>query len=787
MTQKTYKPYKKSGGSDRTISQKKNSAIKKLQNKRRSQIANRRVSNLRSRKNSQKKNSATKRIQSRFQGKKTRKNLSPIKAQLRRELEEHQEILMALIHIPKKSKKNFDDKIKSGNFRKLNLEGAKLSTKKLNGINLAYANLKNSFLNGTKFVDAKLVGADLTGAEIKNTIFENANLTNANFTKLKFTLNVNFINSNLTNARFYDGNLRNANLTKANLTNTTFNNMILYNPIFIDAILTKTNFINSSLRDFNFNDVYGNKLLNVNFSSSSILNSTPFESLVFDKCNFNDGTLNSISFTDIDFNNCTFNKTNLKISKFIDVTFNDCHFDNANMQQSNFKDVHFKNCKIDTTIFSGSNIENCIFDKCDLNGSIFSSFEHPHLTNIINIIFVETEMKNTKFDSLDLHNVNFNNIMLDGATFNGSDLTGSTFVGASLRGTNFYWTDLNRCNFTDAIMNEHTNFTDARGIDDNTLGLEARLNNGRAVDTHKAWANINMNLLHKFFADNDIICNNFPSNNETIKQFLKLNLRELLKDSFKNADETPKQKLELTEKLEKCFTGAINQFPNFFSPANSTTDKTIAEMLTCSINYIINQPTLFKNIYINSIISDIIAGHGALGMSCPKGAIERLISYIASSAHSYNMEYSENPTEEQKEKIEEYKKAIMIIENTDEIRLDGFRNEWFKDHLEYQEAIPARPAQGAALAVPAQPAIEAGPNAFSEDTTMDEKMQDYKDFLYRKFGLDQNLHSPERRKALENLIKNDKDNGVDAVRFNLENYIFYLGGNKRKYKRKYKR
>ena len=681
---------------------------------------------------------------------------------------------MALIHIPKKSKKNFDDKIISGNFRKLNLEGAKLSTKKLNGINLAYANLKNSFLNGTKFVNAKLVGADLTGAEIKNTKFENANLTNANFTKLIYTLNVNFTNSNLTNARFYDGNLHNANLTKANLTNAKFNNMILYNPIFIGAKLNKTNFINSSLRDLDFNDVYGNAIYKVNFSSSSITNSTPFESLVFDKCNFNDGTLNGIRFTDIDFNNCIFNKTNLKISKLEDVTFNDCHFDNANMQQSNFKDVHFKNCKFDTTIFSGSIIENCIFDRCDLNGSIFSSFEHPHLTTIINIKFIETEMKNTKFNSVNLHNVNFNNIMLDGATFNGSDLTGSTFVGASLRGTNFYWTDLNRCNFTDTIMNEHTNFTDVRGIDDNTLGLEARLNNGRAVDTHAAWANVNMKLLYDFFKENNpnLNCDTY---NPTSINIFKTSIKAILYAFVENTDETPEEKTTLKKKLDTCFTGAIDQFPNFFSPANSTTDKNFAQIIYCGLHYISYQPSAFTNIYITSVITDIISAHGALGMSCPKGAIERLITYMASSAHVYNMQYSDNPTPEQSEKIEEYKKLIMIVENTDELRLSEFRNEWFIDHREpvpEQQRTELAPGIFAPYIAPA----EAGPNRFPEGTTMDEIMEDYTKFLRTKFGLNQGLFNPEETAKLEDLIQNDPTNGVKALRQGFEYDIYELGG-----------
>lgn len=50
------------------------------------------------------------------------------------------------------------------------------------------------------------------------------------------------------------------------------------------------------------------------------------------------------------------------------------------------------------------------------------------------------------------------------------------------------------------------------------------------------------------------------------------------------------------------------------------------------------------------------------------------------------MEYQDN--EEHSEKIEEYKKVIMIIENTHELRLDEFTKEWFDHHRQ-----PAPPAQ----------------------------------------------------------------------------------------------
>jgi len=364
--------------------------------------------------------------------------------------------------------------------------------------------------------------------------------------------------------------------------------------------------------------------------------------------------------------------------------------------------------------------------------------------------------------------------MLDGASFSGSDLTGSTFIGSSLRGTIFYWADLNRTNFTNAIMNEHTIFTEARGIDDNTIGLEAIGNAGRAVDTHAAWANVNMKLLYDFFKENNPKLNCDTYNPTSINAF-KTSIKAILYAFVENTDETPEEKTTLRNKLDTCFTGAIDQFPNFFSPANSTTDKNFAQIIYCGLHYIAYQPSLFKNIYITSVINDIISAHGALGISCPKGAIERLITYMASSAHSYNMEYSENPTPEQTEKIEEYKKLIMIVENTDELRLSEFRNEWFIDH---REPVPEQQRTELATGIfaPYIAPAEAGPNRFPEGTTIDEMMEDYTNFLRTKFGLNQGLFNAEETAKLEKLIQNDPTNGINALRQGFEYDIYELGG-----------
>ena len=762
-------------GSNRSSSQRKHKAAIKLQTRRRSQNARRDVSALKSAE--RKKRSATKKIQSKFRGKKTRRNLAPIKAQRSAERLLEEFSLNTLLNIKGKTAKNFDNKLKVGNFRRVNLEGKNLASKKLHNVDFAYANFKRASLTGAKFNDSILVSANFDGAKIADTIFLRCNLKNANLSNIKIAYKTNFTDANLTNARIINSYFDNVDFTGANMLNTNIQNTELYRPIFINAQLNKTKFINCTLRMITFNDVYNKRLSHVNFSDSKFIQCDPFQSLIFDKCIFTNAEIMQLKFTGIDFHDCVFHNTKSKLSRYTDVIFQDCEFINNNMQQSDFTDVVFINCKFDTTIFSGSKFNNCTFETCDLNSSDFSSFVSPHITVLNDVEFNKCEMKNVAFNSVALLDMNFNHLMLDGASFTGSDLTGSTFVWASLRGSNFYWTDLNRTDFTDAIINEHTNFTDARGMDDNTRGLEARLNVGRAVDTHKAWANINMGLLNDFFNENNVDCSNYPKTNDAIKSFLNRNLTDLLMFSFENTDETPRKKIELKQQLDTCFTDVINQFDRFFSPANNTTTKTISEMLTCSIGYINNQPEIFKNIYIISVITDILAGHGAHGKSCPKGAIERLITYIASSAHTYIMTYDDTPTQEQSEKIAEYKNAIKIIENSDELRLDGFRKEWFDDHREPADAIPARTSNGTNF--PRISAITGGPNAFPEDMTIDEKMENYNQFLRHKFGLHLNMFNQQQIDEYEDLIKNDKTNGVDAVKENLENYIYFLGGKRK--------
>jgi uncharacterized protein YjbI with pentapeptide repeats len=784
--------------SDRLSSKRKSIAAKKLQNRRRTQVAKRVLNQLKSdkRKNSATKKlqkqfrekkakqvfkqqrSATKKLQKHFRGKRSRRNVVPIKQQKSAERREKLGDINDLLNIAKKTKVNYETKLERGNFARINLEDKNLSQKKLHNVNLAYANLKNASLIGTKFNGSNLTGANLSKARIKNTKFINTRLNNANLFLIRESTNTNFTDANLTNTNMSD------NL----FTKTNFN----------DAIIKKTNFIRSRFTSIEFSTLmseanfqngyfmacdFKGQTINCNFKNSRFINCI-FQNSYIENSNFENSTFDGCSSSNrSEFNDCNFTNITSKRHRFESTQFLSSIFNDAKIQFGHISSTLFDNCQMNRTHMGANHFHLVRFEGCDLLNADFGSFGgQGNTTDFDESQFIDSNLRNVNFNINMLHNMNFNNMMLDGANFTGSELQGSTFVNASLLGTNFYWTDLNGTDFTDAVLNEHTNFTDARGIEDNTRGLEARLNVGRAVDTHQAFQNLNMNMLFTFFEEHRIECNDYPQNTEEAINKLKQQLSDLINELEEDdVDEIA----SLKENLNRCFTDAINRFQHFMSPANANTDKTISQMIFCALKYVLKQPDYFKKMYINALVTDILQAHGATGTSCPKGAVERIVTYIANAGHSFIMQYDTDDA--MTDKVAEYRKIIDIIENVDKIRLDQFRQEWFLNHREPMDAVDRMELPGGTYVIPAQAAVLAGPDAFPEATNMDTKMEDYNNFLRMKFGLDQGLYNPEQVAELENLIQNDPNNSVDAIRFNLENSIYQLGGNKRKHSRKHSR
>lgn len=120
---------------------------------------------------------------------------------------------------------------KLGNFRKVDLAGAKLAGVNLcdldlQGVNLEKANLSKATLLRSGLREAKLAGANLQQARCENAGLQSADLTGADLSKAKLD-HANFSKANLTGAILKQASLKfailsGANLTEAELTGAKF-------------------------------------------------------------------------------------------------------------------------------------------------------------------------------------------------------------------------------------------------------------------------------------------------------------------------------------------------------------------------------------------------------------------------------------------------------------------------------------------------------------------------------------------------------------------------------------
>ena len=88
-----------------------------------------------------------------------------------------------------------------------------------------------------------------------------------------------------------------------------------------------------------------------------------------------------------------------------------------------------------------------------------------------------------------------------------------------------------------------------------------------------AWANVNFDKLIEFFQENYNlgITPNYPQRHD--KQSVLHDIKTSLEEIILESDESQNEKQQLMEKLNICFTRAINQFDGFFSKANNSTNR----------------------------------------------------------------------------------------------------------------------------------------------------------------------------------------------------------------------
>lgn len=179
----------------------------------------------------------------------------------------------------------------AANSKNVDLAGADLSDTYLGGTNLSGADLNNANLENSNLCDAQLVHANLSNANLKNANLNSARLGNANLRHADLK-NANLSTANLSNADLKDANLSNANLSNAwlvdadlssvnlsgvylwnaNLTNAKLLGANLSRAYISSTQLRNANLSNADLRDTNLSDakLKGANLSNVNLSGANL-------------------------------------------------------------------------------------------------------------------------------------------------------------------------------------------------------------------------------------------------------------------------------------------------------------------------------------------------------------------------------------------------------------------------------------------------------------------------------------------------------------------------------------
>ncbi len=237
-----------------------------------------------------------------------------------------------------------------------------------------------------------------------------------------------------------------------------------------------------------------------------------------------------------------------------------------------------------------------------------------------------------------------------------------------------------------------------------------------------------------------------------------------------------------------CYHSRMLGPPAFnFRLGISTTDPPVAfgTAVRFAIEYAKKQGDLFQDIYVQSTIRDSLEAHGTDGQSCPRGIIERIITYLKYPTTSEidrlegeirehkeeiaknkgNAEIKKRAEEyiETKEKlIKEYKDILSII-NSDPAGLVGiYQQSWLKEHApdKGDQAFAKSPTPGGS-----QELLK----------TSDELKESYLNYLKDKFKIRDTFDHP-KNKRLKDIIMDDSVVGVNVLGVLADADMLFFGG-----------
>lgn len=717
----------------------------------------------------------------------------------------------------------------------IDLQKVDLTDATLNGTKLIEANL-----SGTLFKNTTIKKSDLTKLICNKSKFLSCNLNLSNFTdanlqSCKFE-NTQILGTNFTNANFKgssfekvtlggDGKPRQLTiLTNANLDNCTFDNLIFFENVYNNNNSIKTvnnitvNHNNAAgmirdantIRNFTFNNAVFN---NLNYVKTRYeVNRKKSEKLRFDKCKFNNFVGHSSDYTSITFFDCKMEKSDLRA-----CLFDGCAFSSNNLKETNFSSSTFRgnqlfvdndmtkcifqnvkglerqmftNCNLTSSGFNGTSLNRVRFDNCNLQGSQFI----PILPHGARGDFdqIPSDLTNTIFVNCKLQSITFQSTLgLAGRNFEGQDLRRCTFSGCDLTGTIFRDCNLSDCVFTNAFITE-TDFTGSNRentVFEGAIGRaenETLTNAERGIvvegendipaiyptDVHAAFRIINKNKYYdtitSFIRDwNNVKEDPVTRGNSTFTIWVNDYLDKIINKISENKE-------ELINYKNRCMRERLNYY-NYKDNIVSGSNPRISWMLFlfATLLYVENQKTEFQELYVTDVINESATTYGAGGLSCDRGINERFIIKLRNTIY---MMLELPDVKDDLEKVIEFHKVLNSIDPTKKLPITI-------EEIEAQRQLPQK--EYIDFTVNQNLRDEwyelhgsDGPEPFDEDTSINDAINSYINFLKSKFNYE-NLDEEDK-----NRFNREMNDEIDKMTQLLDEgagmtYLF-LGGRKLK-------
>ena len=644
----------------------------------------------------------------------------------------------------------YKDKILQLDLKGVNLKGARLSRRVLNGIDLQKVLLTEAKLNGTKLIQANL----------SRSIFKKVEMNKSDLTK-----------SICKKCHFEQ--------TTLNLTN--FSNADLEGSIFIVTTGSGTNFENANLK------VCFLKLCsfeNNNFKYSN------FSGSVFKNCKMEKSDL-----TRCVLKLCSFEHNNLNYTNFSGSVFeNTRKFNNNNMIQSIFTNVNglsgtlFENNNFTSSSFNGTNLSRVSFINCNLQGCQFI----PILPHGARGDFdqIPSDLTNAVFEKCQLQSITFQSTLgLQGRNFQGQDLRRCTFIGCDLTGTIFRDCNLSECDFTNAFITD-TDFTGSireNTVFDEAIGRqqnETLTNAERGIvvegddeipaiyptDVHAAFKIIKKN---EYFHTISSYVNNWKTkkvsdivkSNDTFTKWASKFLDDIINKISEN-------KYQLMVYKKRCMSERLN-FYNYKDNIVIGSQPRIPWLLFlyATLLYVDQQIDEFKHLYVTDVIMESATTYGNGGLSCDRGIIERFIIKLRNTIY---MMMDLPQIKNNIDKVIEFNKILNTIDPTKTLPTT-------RDAIEAEREAPER--EYIDFTVSQEMREEwfkihkaGGSEPFNEDTEINKAMDSYKNFLKQKFNYT-NLDRKDQNRYDKEMIKEIYDMRVLLYDADGMTYLF-SGGRK---------